>query len=861
MTLRKRLLLNGGLLLAGLVLILYLVVASIISSGFAELETQTISRDVQRVLKAVDATQATLNASDRDYARWDDMYAFAQDGNAEFATNNLTDSVFDNLRLNIIAVVKPTAEVVYIRSYDLTTQSDVAVPEGLLAHLTVNDRLLAPGTPDGALTGLMALPEGALLIVSHPILTSNGDGPGAGMLIMGRYLNVAEIQRLAETTQLSISTYEWASPQLPQPVESIKASLSPAAPGATRALDAETIAGYSLLTDLNNQPALIVQVSEARTIYQRGQASLNLVVAALLVAGLILGVASMLLLDKIVLTRVSQLSTAIRRLDAERDLSVRAPISGRDELSGLAISFNSMAAQLEQSVETLERRVELQTAQLQAGAEVGRAATSILDPDRLLKQAMTLITERFGFYYAAAFVLDEAGQWANLREASGPGDVAQLLKQSSHKLEIGGRSMISTAVTTRHPRIALDVGTEAVRFANPLLPDTRSEIALPLIVGDQVLGALDVQSTQPAAFDASSAAVLQGMADQIAVAINNAAQYRRAQARTEQIAGLLAASLELSGQPDQIKLYERVEDVSSSLLNADGVGLWFAIDQERLELRHTVNVGPIDLTGRQLRIGEGLVGKVFESGLILRVDDYLAWTGRASAFADAPFHSAMGVPLMWQNRVLGVLAITRSKPGNPFTTDDENLAQLVAAQAAAALDNIRLRAAQQQALADLDALNRRLTGEAWQVQALNQTLTYERRQLARTPQAPGRSVRIPIELRGTPIGAITLEDEQARIFTDDEQAFINGITQQLALALENQRLTDVAQSSAQRDRAIAETADKIHQPTSLDAILRVAVNELSRITGISGVGVQLGFAPDRSTGQDNHAPDRTQENE
>jgi GAF domain-containing protein len=88
--------------------------------------------------------------------------------------------------------------------------------------------------------------------------------------------------------------------------------------------------------------------------------------------------------------------------------------------------------------------------------------------------------------------------------------------------------MVGTAIKTRRPRIALDVGAEAVRFANPLLPDTRSEIALPLVVGSRVLGALDVQSTQSGAFDESSAVVLQAMADQVAISLSNTFQFKRA---------------------------------------------------------------------------------------------------------------------------------------------------------------------------------------------------------------------------------------------------------------------------------------------------------------------------------------------
>ena len=177
---------------------------------------------------------------------------------------------------------------------------------------------------------------------------------------------------------------------------------------------------------------------------------------------------------------------------------------------------------------TLERRVEERTAQITTSADVGRAAVSILDTNQLLREIVNLITDRFGFYYAAVFLADNTNKWAVLREATG--EAGRMLKERKHQLEIGGQSMVGTAMKTRKARIALDVGDEAVRFANPLLPDTRSEIALPLVVGTRVIGALDVQSTQMAAFDEASAAVLQSMADQIAIALSNTLQFQQAQA-------------------------------------------------------------------------------------------------------------------------------------------------------------------------------------------------------------------------------------------------------------------------------------------------------------------------------------------
>ena len=167
------------------------------------------------------------------------------------------------------------------------------------------------------------------------------------------------------------------------------------------------------------------------------------------------------------------------------------------------------------------------TERLHASADVGRAAVSILDTNQLLREIVNLITDRFGFYYTAVFLADGTNKWAVLREATG--EAGRVLKERKHQLEIGGQSMVGTAMKTRKARIALDVGDEAVRFANPLLPDTRSEIALPLVVGTRVIGALDVQSTQMAAFDEASAAVLQSMADQIAIALSNTLQFQQAQ--------------------------------------------------------------------------------------------------------------------------------------------------------------------------------------------------------------------------------------------------------------------------------------------------------------------------------------------
>jgi GAF domain-containing protein len=146
---------------------------------------------------------------------------------------------------------------------------------------------------------------------------------------------------------------------------------------------------------------------------------------------------------------------------------------------------------------------------------------------------VNLISDRFGYYYAAFFLIDSSGRWAELKGATG--EAGRTLKIQGHRLEVGGQSMVGTTISTRQARIALDVGKEPARFENPLLPETRSEIALPLIVGDRVLGALDVQSKQEAAFYSDDIETLQGMANQVAIAIENARLFQETQRNLEEL--------------------------------------------------------------------------------------------------------------------------------------------------------------------------------------------------------------------------------------------------------------------------------------------------------------------------------------
>jgi PAS domain S-box-containing protein len=157
---------------------------------------------------------------------------------------------------------------------------------------------------------------------------------------------------------------------------------------------------------------------------------------------------------------------------------------------------------------------------LATGAKVSSAATSILDLDGIINTSVNLIRDQFDFYYVGLFLVDNARKWAVLR--AGTGEAGRIQVEKGHRLEVGGESMIGWSVANRQARIALDVGEDAVHFQNPYLPDTSSEMALPLISRDEVIGALTVQSVEQNAFSDDDITVLQTMADQLANAIANA---------------------------------------------------------------------------------------------------------------------------------------------------------------------------------------------------------------------------------------------------------------------------------------------------------------------------------------------------
>ncbi|MBL8103783.1 MAG: GAF domain-containing protein, partial [Anaerolineales bacterium] len=199
---------------------------------------------------------------------------------------------------------------------------------------------------------------------------------------------------------------------------------------------------------------------------------------------------------------IGRLNDSIQRARKSEELQKIENI----ELDDLRASLEERVAQRTSELDSANRNNEKRAKQFEAIAQIARAISSIQGLDSILPQITQVISEQFGHYHTGIFLLDENREFAVLRAANSEGGHGML--ESGHKLQVGQTGIVGYVAATGQPRIALDVGTDAVYFDNPFLPNTHSEIALPLRVGGQTVGVLDVQSETSNAFTESDIEVL-----------------------------------------------------------------------------------------------------------------------------------------------------------------------------------------------------------------------------------------------------------------------------------------------------------------------------------------------------------------
>ncbi len=523
------------------------------------------------------------------------------------------------------------------------------------------------------------------------------------------------------------------------------------------------------------------------------------------------------------------------------DWSFRVPLDRDDEIGTLADSLNSMADELTSIYQSLEDRVEERTRQVRTASEVARDAVAIRDVETLLSETVNLITSRFGFYHAGVFLLDKERENAVLRAASSEGGKRMIEK--GYSLSVGKVGIVGFTTGTGKPRIALDVGDDQVHFANPDLPETRSEMALPLQASEQIIGALDVQSKDPDAFDDEDILVLQTMADQLAVAIENARLIGELTELSAQNRRVIDVFTSISEQTDYDSLLTKASESIREMFGFNRVIIGL-VEGNEIVVRSASAAEGIQPTptGIPVPLERGPLGRAV-----------VTMKPATSISEDIPgisetIHSpstTVSIPLISRGEAIGAIAVESADLDGINPRDIEFL-ELIANQVSVALESARLFEETQLSFEQIDTLYRRQTAESWeelfQLIEEDKQASFAEYTGSRYPDAVtdgGDPMDAPISVRGEIVGNLGLLAERPGEWTEDDREILEAVADEVASAVEQMRLLEEVQLRAAQLQTAAEVARDASGLLDTETLLNRVVSLISDRFGYPHVAAFL----------------------
>jgi GAF domain-containing protein len=328
--------------------------------------------------------------------------------------------------------------------------------------------------------------------------------------------------------------------------------------------------------------------------------------------------------------------------------------------------------------------------QLQTAAEISKETSTTFDRDELLRQAVQLVLDRFNYYHASVFLMDPTGEYAVVQESTG--EAGKQMKADKHQLKVGSQSIIGYVTEHHEPLVVNDVTQDPTHRFNPLLPDTRAELGIPIMMGERLIGALDVQSTIPFAFSPDDIEVLQILADQMAVAITNAELFTETQEHLAQHRLIHHVTTVAASSTN-------IEDALSSAVQGLRVTLGDRVsillkDPKTNSLRIQAAAGyDTDVLGMRIKIGQGITGWAAEHSEAIIVNDVLQDSRYIPGIETV--RSELAVPLVYRGELLGVLNIESDIP-NAYDDHDQDILGTLAGSLSAIIVNARLSERQRQ---------------------------------------------------------------------------------------------------------------------------------------------------------------------
>jgi len=337
--------------------VVYTVSQKIMIDSITVSESKETESNAQRFTTNLNIELQNLNKTDSDWAPWDDTYQFIENNNTAYINSNLPDQTFINLGLNLMLFINQSRQLVFGKAFDLENQTAINLPDSEISQI-LNNNFLYTNDTEQSEGGLILFGGAPMLVISQPILTSEGEGPVRGALIMGCFLDKSESDAIAKAVGLPVTIFTIGTSQMPADFQLASKSLSPKEPVFAQVTNETNIAGYVLLSDVSGAPILITRVDSYRTAYLQAETSLNYLLGAFAALGIVIFAVTSFLLDKVVLSRVSRLTNDVVKIKPNSDQQNYVLVKGNDELSNLGCSINGMLTAIQESHEELKKHAE-----------------------------------------------------------------------------------------------------------------------------------------------------------------------------------------------------------------------------------------------------------------------------------------------------------------------------------------------------------------------------------------------------------------------------------------------------------------------------------------------------------------------
>ena len=564
------------------------------------------------------------------------------------------------------------------------------------------------------------------------------------------------------------------------------------------------------------------------------------IITAVIILTLVVASTLGILMVRQIVQPIQKMATTAQAI-SDGDLSQQVEVTSQDELGVLSNAFNSMTAQLHNLINSLEARIAARTHRLEIVATLGEHLNAILDPNDLLREVVNQIKENFDYYHAHIYLLDESGE--KLTIMAGTGEAGTAMIANNHHISTDAKGLVTEAVRSKRIVIVDNVQEVAEWLANPLLPETRSEMAVPIIHKDDVIGVLDVQEDKIGGLDEGDANLLRSLANQVAVALTNARLFAQTteakevaekakqeievanQALEGQIwltTGQAQLNEKMQGQQDITMLATSILKLLCPYMNAQ-IGALYVVAEQSIHL-----VGAYAFNHQNgastFSLGEGLVGQAAIENEPMIVNDipknYL--TIRSGLGETAP-NTLMVLPFMYEDRVIGVIEMGTLAE---FSNTEMDFMRTALSSIALAFNTAQARARIDELLVETQQQAEELQAQGEELRVTNEELETQTESL-KASEGRLREKQTELENTNTQLEEKAAALEKSGITLREKQAALDKQNQDLKEAQEELKIQaeELALASKYKSEFLANMSHELRTPLNSLLILARMLSE------------------------------------